>query len=227
MSEYEEEPYEEPVQDFCLPVKLPPVELSKLDEISEFLHDYLASAEGREKLATAIEQESYIKDLIDVFHMCEDLENIDGLHTLFEIMKTLFLLEKNSLFEIMFLPENLMDIVGMLEFDPNKKEPVKHREFLTKKVVFKEVIPIANPELIEKIHQTYRLQYIKDILVPVPSLFDENMSTLSSFLFFRKIEIVTLIQVSFSYYFLYVQRLGKDFCKHPNYCCKALHLRCL
>jgi len=191
---YDETSYEEPVQDFALTVKLPPVELSKLDDISEFLHDFLTSEDSREKLATAIERDSYIKELIDVFHMCEDLDNVEGLHTLYEILKTLFMLEKNSLFEIMFLPENIMEIVGILEYDPSKKEAIPHREFLTKKINFKEVIPISNPELLNKIHQTYRLQYIKDILVPVPSLFDENMSTLSSFLFFCKIEIVTLIQ---------------------------------
>jgi protein phosphatase-4 regulatory subunit 3 len=61
-------------------------------------------------------------------------------------------------------------------------------------VNYKEVIPIHNTELLKKIHLTYRIQYIKDILVPVPSLFDENMSALGSYLLFSKIEIVELIQ---------------------------------
>jgi hypothetical protein len=61
---------------------------------------------------------------------------------------------------------------------------------------FKEVIPISNPELLAKIHQTYRVQYIQDVVLPTPSVFEDNMlSTLSSFIFFNKVEIVTLIQV--------------------------------
>jgi len=61
---------------------------------------------------------------------------------------------------------------------------------------FKEVIPITNPELLAKIHQTYRVQYIQDVVLPTPSVFEDNMlSTLSSFIFFNKVEIVTLIQV--------------------------------
>jgi Component of IIS longevity pathway SMK-1 len=67
---------------------------------------------------------------------------------------------------------------------------------------FKEVVPINNPELLAKIHQTYRVQYIQDVVLPTPSVIEENiLSTLSSFIFFNKVEIVTLIQVSFSVLF--------------------------
>lgn len=190
----DDEGYEE-VQDPCAPIELPPCELSKLDEVYNLIHNSLTHDMSRENLSTAIEQQSYIKKLIDLFHMCEDLENTEGLHILFDIFKGLFLLEKNTVFEIMFLPENIMDIVGILEYDPRKKEMTPHREFLNSKSKFKEVIPISNNELSEKIHQTYRVQYIKDILVPVPSLFDDSLPNLTSFLFFNKIKIVQLIQV--------------------------------
>ena len=193
----------EEVQDFSIPIELPSCELSKLDEISELFHSVFASADGRDKLATAIEDECYLNKLTDLFHICEDLENTEGLHTLFEIFKLLFLLEKHSLFEIMFHIENIMDVVGILEYDPSKKEPTRHREFLSEKVNFKEVIPIHNADLLNKIHLTYRVQYIKDILVPVPSLFDENMSALGSYLLFSKIEIVELIQVSLFQLFVF------------------------
>ena len=60
---------------------------------------------------------------------------------------------------------------------------------------FPQVIKINNPELLSKIHQTYRVQYIQDVVLPTPSVFEENMlSTLSSFIFFNKVEIVSLIQ---------------------------------
>lgn len=59
-------------------------------------------------------------------------------------------------------------------------------------------MPINNSELLAKIHQTYRVQYIQDVVLPTPSVIEENiLSTLSSFIFFNKVEIVTLIQVIF------------------------------
>ncbi|XP_065661891.1 serine/threonine-protein phosphatase 4 regulatory subunit 3B isoform X2 [Hydra vulgaris] len=187
-----DETFEE-VQDFSA-IELPSCELSKLEVISELFQSVLPSPIGRDKLAIAIENDSYIKKLIDLFHMCEDLENTEGLHTLFQIFKSLFMLEKNALFEVMFQPDIIMDIVGVLEYDPSRKQPIQHREFLKKTVKFNEVIPITNKELLTKIHTTFRVQYIKDILVPAPSLFDENMSTMNSYLFFNKIDIVNIIQ---------------------------------
>lgn len=86
---------------------------------------------------------------------------------------------------------------------------------------FKEVILITNLELLNKIHQTHRVQYIQDVVLPTPSVFEDNMlSALSSFIFFNKVEIVTLIQVNtfflsntiynfLHYYFLLIIIVGR------------------
>ncbi len=143
----------------------------------------------------AIENEGYIKKLLNVFHMCEDLENSEGLHHLYEIFKNVFLLNKNALFELMFAEDTIFDVVGCLENDPSLAQPKRHRQYLKSIANFHQVIKINNPELLSKIHQTYRVQYIQDVVLPTPSVFEENMlSTLSSFIFFNKVEIVTLIQ---------------------------------
>jgi len=90
----------------------------------------------------------------------------------------------------------IFDVVGCLEHDPGRQCPKKHREYLRKIANYRQVISIGNAELVSKIHQTYRVQYIHDAVLPAPSAFEENMlSTLSSFIFFNKVEIVTLIQV--------------------------------
>lgn len=65
----------------------------------------------------------------------------------------------------------------------------RHREFLRNVSRFKEVIPLSKSELVSKIHQTYRVQYIQDVIMPSPSIFEDNMlSTLSSLLFFNKVK---------------------------------------
>jgi protein phosphatase 4 regulatory subunit 3 len=56
-------------------VPLPPCEMAKLDKIYEVVQAFMSHPHQRDKLATAIEQEDYIKKLLDVFRQCEDLEN--------------------------------------------------------------------------------------------------------------------------------------------------------
>uniref|UniRef100_A0A8C9SEX1 SMEK homolog 1, suppressor of mek1 (Dictyostelium) n=1 Tax=Scleropages formosus TaxID=113540 RepID=A0A8C9SEX1_SCLFO len=176
-------------------LELPPCELSRLEEVAELVASSLPSPLRREKLALAVENEGYIKKLLELFHVCEDLENHEGLHHLYEIIKGIFLLNRTALFEVMFSEECIMDVIGCLEFDPSLPQPRRHREFLTKTAKFKEVIPISDPELKQKIHQTYRVQYIQDMVLPTPSVFEENMlSTLHSFIFFNKVEIVGMLQ---------------------------------
>uniref|UniRef100_A0A0L8HP72 Serine/threonine-protein phosphatase 4 regulatory subunit 3-like central domain-containing protein n=1 Tax=Octopus bimaculoides TaxID=37653 RepID=A0A0L8HP72_OCTBM len=194
VEESEDERFDD-MPDAAPPIELPPCDLSKLEEISELFNNVLPSPIRREKLSVAIETENYIKKLIDLFHMCEDLDNIDGLHHLYDIFKSIFLLNKNALFEIMFADDIIFDVVGILEYDSSLSQPARHREYLQNTSRFKEVIPITNTELRNKIHQTYRVQYIQDVILPTPSVFEENiLSTLSSFIFFNKVEIVTMIQ---------------------------------
>ncbi|XP_067122070.1 serine/threonine-protein phosphatase 4 regulatory subunit 3 [Centruroides vittatus] len=194
VEESEDERFDD-VSDSAPPVELPPCELSRLDEISELVSNCIPSPIRRERLAMALESENYIKKLLEVFHMCEDLENINGLHQLFEIFKNIFMLNKNALFEVMFSDDTIFDVVGVLEYDPVSPVQKRHREYLRNVSKFKEVIPISNPELVSKIHQTYRVQYIQDVVLPTPSVFEENMlSTLSSFIFFNKVDIVSLLQ---------------------------------
>jgi len=51
--------------------------------------------------------------------------------------------------------------VGALEYDPEIPVRQRHREFLQQSVVFKEVVPIGDPAVRAKIHQTYRMGYLK------------------------------------------------------------------
>jgi len=174
---------------------LPPCELSRLDDIAELFSSSLLTPVKRERLALAIENDSYIRRLLDLFHMCEDLDNLDGLHKLYSIFKAMFLLNKTALFEILFTDDLIMDVIGVLEYDPSSAQPTKHRQYICSQAKLKEVIPLSNSELVKKIHQTYRVQYIQDIILPMPSMFEENLlSTLSSFIYFNKMEIVTMIQ---------------------------------
>uniref|UniRef100_A0A3Q2DZA7 Serine/threonine-protein phosphatase 4 regulatory subunit 3 n=1 Tax=Cyprinodon variegatus TaxID=28743 RepID=A0A3Q2DZA7_CYPVA len=194
IDESEEDHFEEIPETTHL-VELPPCELGRLEEIADLVTSVLSSPIRREKLALALMNEGYIKKLLGLFRVCEDLDNREGLHHLYEIVRGILFLNKAALFEVMFSDDCIMDVVGCLEYDPALVQPKRHREFLTKTAKFKEVIPITDSELRQKIHQTYRVQYIQDIILPTPSVFEENfLSTLTSFIFYNKVEIVSMLQ---------------------------------
>ena len=77
--------------------------------------------------------------------------------------------------------------VGALEYDPELIEQQHHRSFLRDKVVFKEVVPIQDAALRAKIHQTYRLAYLKDVVLP-RVLDDATFATFSSLILFNNVE---------------------------------------
>ena len=184
------------VQEVMPPINLPRCELSKLEEIAEIFTGTIMTPQRREKLAALIEDERYIKQLLELFHMCEDLENTEGLHHLYDIFKSIFTLNRVELFEEMFEQDTIFDVVGVLEYDPSSQRHSKHRDYLRTQANFKEVVPFSNQKLLEKIHQTYRMQYIQDVMLPAPSVFEENLlSTLSSLIYFNKSTIVSMIQV--------------------------------
>lgn len=193
--ENEEEERFEDIPDAAMPIDLPPCELSRLFEIREVIEGAMNSPIRRERLAVALQSENYIPQLVEIFHVCEDLENTEDLHMLFDIFKSIFMLNKNAIFEIMFTEDYIFEVLGILEYDPSLSEPAGHRQFIRDRAQFKECIPFTNPTLLDKIHQTYRVQYIQDIVSPTPSVFEDNMlSTLSSFIFLNKADIVGLLQ---------------------------------
>ena len=63
----------------------------------------------------------------------------------------------------------------------------------TMQVVFKEVVPIRDASLRAKIHQTYRMGYVKDVVLP-RSLDDNGFTALSSLMLLNNVEVVTSLQ---------------------------------
>ena len=186
---------------------LPACELNKLKDIRDFFVVELMRKSNpyKEKLTSILETESYIKRLIDLFHICEDLENNEGLNYLFEIFRSLFYLNKSPLLDILLSDDLIMEVIGCLEYDPSKSDPVRHREYIATKSQFKEVISFDNVDLVNKIHQTYKVQYIQDVILPAPSVFEENsLAALNSFIFLNKVEIANLIQVNQKNFSLYI-----------------------
>ncbi|KAK5983681.1 hypothetical protein GCK32_004575 [Trichostrongylus colubriformis] len=89
----------------------------------------------------------------------------------------------------------LKDLIGMLEYDSAYEAPRKHSEFLCEIATFREVLPIANDELKEKIHQIIGCSTCRTYAFRYPHPFEENLlPVLNSYLFFNRIDIVNMLQ---------------------------------
>lgn len=192
----------EEFENIVTPIDLPPCELSKLEEIVQIVKCPLSAPMQRENrlqrecLIQAIKQQDYIPKLIELFHMCEDLGNLEGLYHLHEIFRTFFTLNRDTLLQVMLQSSLIMDVIGCLEYNPSSKNRVHHREYIKSTALFKEIIPFEDKDLVNKIHHLYRVVYIQEVILPTPSLFEENlMSALNLTIMYYKSEIINTIQV--------------------------------
>ncbi|XP_061349087.1 uncharacterized protein LOC133294448 isoform X2 [Gastrolobium bilobum] len=144
--------------------ELPAVELSTLPLILKTLVDSGIADQLRLTELILSDKDFFLK-LMEVFRVCEDLENMDGLHMIFKILKGIILLNSPSIFERIFSDELIVDVIGALEYDPEVPCVQHHRKFLKEHVVFKEAIPIKDPIVLSKIHQTYRVGFLKDVVL--------------------------------------------------------------
>ncbi|KAM3582046.1 Platinum sensitivity protein [Umbelopsis sp. WA50703] len=174
-------------------VSLPPPEISNLNKIEAIIKDCV-TLDQKERLSSFVIMENYIDSLLPVFETCEDLEDLDGLHVLHNIMKSIILLNDNNIIEHVIKDEIILGVVGILEYDPQfPKLKANHREFLADNSKFKQVVPIRDKSVESKIHQTFRLQYLKDVILA--RVFDDpTFSIINSMIFFNHVDIVTHLQ---------------------------------
>ncbi|KAF4513248.1 hypothetical protein G6O67_000546 [Ophiocordyceps sinensis] len=176
------------------PVSLPAADLGNLAEMESSMRIMTSTANGRDALAKAIMAEDYIGKLIPLVEMAEDLESLPDLHRLCNIMKTILLLNDTTIIEHAVSDECVLGVVGALEYDPDfPSHKANHRHWLDNQGRYKEVVPIEDEPTRQKIHQTYRLQYLKDVVL-ARILDDPTFSVLNSLIFFNQVDIVQHLQ---------------------------------
>ncbi|KAF9356371.1 Platinum sensitivity protein [Mortierella sp. AD094] len=149
-------------------ITLPDPEISNLKDILELIKEAQANGLEKEKLSSFITVDNYINKLFPVLETCEDLEAISELHLLHDIM------------------------LGIYDPEAADKKIADYRGFLTKRSKFKQIIPIKDPEIEQKIHQVFRVQFLRDTVLS--RYLDESLSSLfGSLIFFLNIDIVSAI----------------------------------
>jgi hypothetical protein len=98
-----------------------------------------------------------------------------------------FLLDRLSLSSHQVADESLVD-------DPEfPKLKASHREFISNSSRFRQAVEIKDAAIREKIHQTYRLQYLKDVVL-ARSLEDSTFNILNPLIFYNQSDIIQHIQ---------------------------------
>ncbi|KID79238.1 Serine/threonine-protein phosphatase 4 regulatory subunit 3B [Metarhizium brunneum] len=175
-------------------ISLPAAELGNLPEIESGMRFMSSSANGRDALAKFIMADDYIGKLIPLVEMAEDLESLPDLHRLCNIMKTIILLNDTTIIEHAVSDECVLGVVGALEYDPDfPSHKANHRHWLDNQGRYKEVVRIEDEQTRQKIHQTYRLQYLKDVVL-ARILDDPTFSVLNSLIFFNQVDILQHLQ---------------------------------
>ncbi|KAI9319885.1 component of IIS longevity pathway SMK-1-domain-containing protein [Dichotomocladium elegans] len=184
---------------------LPSPELSNLPAIANALAN-AKTLQAKDRYASFIIPENYIEKLVNVFNTCEDLESIEELHKLYTIMKAIIMLNDNTIIEHIVRDDIYPGVMGMLESSTmfmvadcpldNPDKPTsrtKHRDFLAKCAAIQPVVPIRDKATFAKIHETYRIKYLKEIIFS-DSRDDALGSLLHSLIFFNDIDIISNIQ---------------------------------
>jgi protein phosphatase-4 regulatory subunit 3 len=179
-----------------LPTSLPTPTLGNLHELEAQMRGLNTSPAGREALVKLVINEDYIRRLIPLVEMAEDMEDLGSLHRLCTMMKVIILLNDNSIIEHIVEDEVVLGVVGALEYDPDfPSHKANHRHWLGKEGRYKEVVRIDDDQVRRKIHHTYRLQYLKDVVL-ARILDDPTFSVLNGLIFFNQVEIVQHLQTN-------------------------------
>ncbi|GME78264.1 unnamed protein product [[Candida] boidinii] len=137
-----------------------------LFEILELIGQGSKSIKFKETILEFIENKNYLIKLIEIFEKNELNKNLTNLYYLCDIIKALIFYNDSNILE-KFLNDNIIiGIVGILEYDPdflNFKS--NHRDYLIDETKFKEVIPLKNNEIRDLIKKTFRLQFLKDVVL--------------------------------------------------------------
>ncbi|KAI1811850.1 DUF625-domain-containing protein [Poronia punctata] len=180
-------------------ISLPEATMGNLAEIEGQMRMMSGSINGRDALTKYVLEENYIPKLIRVVSDAEDLENLTDLHRLCNIMKTIILLNDTSIIEHAVSDECVIGVVGALEYDPDfPSHKANHRQWLQREGRYREVVRIEDEQILRKIHQTYRLLYLKDVVL-ARILDDNTFSVLNSLIFFNQVDIVQHIQANSSF----------------------------
>lgn len=94
---------------------LPQPEIGNLESIEHAMQNVATTQPGRDALAKFVISEDYVRKLIPLVEMAEDLESLKDLHLLCNIMKMLILLNDSQIIDHIVNENVVFGVIGALE----------------------------------------------------------------------------------------------------------------
>ena len=113
------------METFVNPLVLPQPEIGNLDDIEHAMRGIASTPQGRDALAKFVINEDYIRKLIPLVEMAEDLESLKDLHWLCNIMKMLILLNDSQIIDHIVNEEVVFGVIGALECEHTGPTPLQ------------------------------------------------------------------------------------------------------
>ncbi|EUC57696.1 component of IIS longevity pathway SMK-1 protein, partial [Rhizoctonia solani AG-3 Rhs1AP] len=181
-------------QSFMQAGQIPTPDFSTIGDIDRAIKLLSKNPALKEKICETLVYQKFICSLIDLFCEAERSESLQNLHALCRIMQTIIMLNEHPMYEHMLSDEIFPGVLGMLEYDPEFPDhKASYRHFLTYVAHYREAVPIRDSVVRKKIHQTYRLLFLKDVVL-ARMLDDPTFNILNSFIIFNQMDIVTHFQ---------------------------------
>lgn len=170
----------------------PPPDLHNLMTVEECLTAAVvcASQSTRDQMIGFVLDHDYIGLLHPLLQQAEDQHLLQQLHHLCCAVKRLIQLNDSQILEQLLSDDHIMFTVGCLEYDPEyPRLKANHRQYLQNESRFKQVIPISNAAICDKIRQTFRIQFLKDVVL-ARLLDDQTFTILTNMIYFSQTEII-------------------------------------
>lgn len=103
------------MEGFANPLVLSQPEIGNLEDIEHTMRNVASTQQGRDALAKFVISEDYIRKLIPLVDMAEDLESLKDLHLLCNIMKMLILLNDSQIIDHIVNENVVFGVIGALE----------------------------------------------------------------------------------------------------------------
>ncbi|KAJ3719446.1 component of IIS longevity pathway SMK-1-domain-containing protein [Lentinula raphanica] len=173
---------------------LPTPHMGVIGDIDKSLKALSRTPQVKERICEYIQNEDYLKQLIGVLHQAEDSESISNLHSLCSLMQTILMLNDHGIYDQVLEDDYFFHICGMLEYDPDfPTHKANFRDLLSKGTRFHEPVLIRDANVHRKIHHTYRLQFLKDVVL-ARVLDDHTFNVLNSSIIFNQMDIIQHVQ---------------------------------
>lgn len=142
--------------------ELPPCEVERLEEILSSIKTTYPPYRARLMRELVENDGAYIAKLLDLFDLCEDEEDKTVLYRMFNIFYALVEVCDRKIMEILLSDKNFLTVVGVFGHNPGLIREMDFRTELEQDMEFKEIVPIKEKSVVDRVHMNYRIHVIKD-----------------------------------------------------------------